>query len=365
MHIDLGVASYEVQIGSNLIRGLVTDLLKDQTNNVIIIDESVTGFFRSNCKDFDQLNVIELTAGKESKSIFSLTKIFSALEQINLSRSGEIIAIGGGVIGDIAGLAASLWYRGCGLIHVPTTLLASVDSCVGGKTAVNFNGTINAIGSYYHPSKIIIDINLLKKLPTRELKSGLAEVIKYSILGNNNITTMLNNHSYDEIVRFDNLKKLINFCLLQKNEFVVGDVREENKRLFLNFGHTIGHAFEINSVVDGREQLRHGEGVALGMIAISKVAVEVGLLPETEFQKIQNLIKKFGLPTTVHPELFACNRDLLIEKCITSTFKDKKRTSEGLRLILPTSSIGECKIYFTKSEELIRTGIDFVFEDEK
>ena len=109
--------------------------------------------------------------------------------------------------------------------------------------------------------------------------------------------------------------------------------------------------------------MRHGEGVALGMIAISKIAMEVGLLCQAEFNKIQNLIRKFGLPTTVHPELFACNRDLLVDKCVTSTFKDKKRTPEGLRLILPTGSGKECKMYHTNSEDLIRTGIDFVLEN--
>lgn len=363
LNVDLGVANYDVQIGSDLIKKLVSDLLEDQSQTVIIIDSAVTNFVRDRCKNFDQLNIIELAAGKESKTFTTLTNIFSKLEQLNLSRNGKIIAIGGGVIGDVAGLAACLWYRGCELVHVPTTLLASVDSCLGGKTAINLDTTINAIGSYYHPSQIIIDTDFLENLPARELKSGLAEVIKYSVLGNEEITKMLNRYNYKEIIHYENLKQLISLCLMQKIKFVVGDVEESNKRLFLNLGHTIGHALEINSIIKGKEMLRHGEGVALGLIAISKIAVKVGVLCQIEFQHIIRLVKKFGLRTNVSSHLFACDRHQLIEKCIESTFKDKKRTPQDLRLILPTSSVGPCKVYSTNSRELIQLGIEYVLEN--
>ena len=363
LNVDLGIANYDVHIGSNLMPALVADLLEDQTQNLVIIDNSVSNFVRNNCKNFEQLNCIELTAGKESKNFITLTNIFSKLEELNFPRNGKIIAIGGGVIGDVAGLAACLWYRGCELVHVPTTLLASVDSCLGGKTAINSNTTINAIGSYYHPSQIIIDIGFLKNLPARELKSGLAEVIKYSILGNIELTKMLGKYDYNDIIDPQNLKTLISLCLRQKVEFVVGDITESNKRLLLNLGHTIGHALEVNSIVNGKEMLRHGEGVALGLIAISKISVEVGLLCQQEFQHIALLLKKFGLRTTVSPTLFACSRDQLIEKCVASTFKDKKRTSEVLRLILPTSRIGPCEIYHTSSRALIQSGIEYILEN--
>ena len=212
LNVDLGIANYDVHIGSNLMPALVADLLEDQTQNLVIIDNAVSNFVRNNCKNFEQLNCIELTAGKESKNFITLTNIFSKLEELNFPRNGKIIAIGGGVIGDVAGLAACLWYRGCELVHVPTTLLASVDSCLGGKTAINSNTTINAIGSYYHPSQIIIDIGFLKNLPERELKSGLAEVIKYSILGNIELTKMLNKYDYNDIIDPQNLKTLISLC---------------------------------------------------------------------------------------------------------------------------------------------------------
>ena len=178
ININLGVASYNVQIGSKLISTLVAELLIDKNQSVVIIDEVVSDLIKNRCENFDELNLIEIKAKKESKTLATLTDIISKIELLNLPRSTKFIAIGGGIIGDIAGLIASLWYRGCELIHVPTTLLAAVDSCIGGKTAINLNTTINAIGTYYHPSKIIIDTDLLKNLPSRELKSGLAEVIK-------------------------------------------------------------------------------------------------------------------------------------------------------------------------------------------
>jgi|TARA_Y100000996_G_scaffold322772_1_gene258836 3-dehydroquinate synthetase len=365
MHVDIGVAEYNIEIGPSLIGPLIRELEEDPDNNLIVIDKAVASHLKKIYDNINGLNVIELTAGKESKTFYALTNIFSTMEKLNIPRSGKIIAIGGGVIGDVAGLAASLWYRGCDLVHVPTTLIASVDSCLGGKTAINFNTTINAIGNYHHPSKIIIDTDLIKNLPDRELKSGLGEVIKYSVLGNSEITKMLNSLKYDEIIKLNNLKKLIELCLKQKAEFVTGDIREQNKRLLLNLGHTIGHALEVNSIVDGNEQLRHGEGVALGIIAISKVAVEVGYLDTQDLEKISALVNKFGLPTLVSPELFACNRDLLIEKCVVSAFKDKKRTTSGLRLILPTSSSGECKIFPTDSKDLLQKGIEFVIENSQ
>ena len=201
-------------------------------------------------------------------------KILSQLDSVNFPRSGTIIAIGGGVIGDICGLAASLWYRGCNLIHVPSTLLAAVDSCVGGKTALNFGKTINAVGTYHHPTKIIISTELLQCLPDREISSGMAEVIKYTVIGNQKLLNLLDETDFANLENDDILKSIIQLSLAQKAEFVSGDIREGGKRLFLNLGHTIGHAIEISSIHKGHEQLRH-EGVALGLIAIAHVSLKL------------------------------------------------------------------------------------------
>ena len=363
--IDLGDVRFKVEIGSDTIIKLFSKLKNKKKEVLIIIDNKIAEIYIKKLKYFCDFNFVIIDGGKENKNFLTLEKIFSKLDNLNFPRCGKIVAIGGGVIGDISGLAASLWYRGCELIHVPTTLLASVDSCVGGKTALNFKSTINAIGTYHHPSRVIIDTKLLLKLPKRELKSGLAEIIKYSILGDKMISQKLIDLEMSNFFNLNNLNHIIELCLLRKAKFVKWDIKEKNKRLFLNLGHTIGHAFEINSIINGKEQLRHGEGVALGIIAISKISVLVGKLSKTDFQKIIDLIRKFDLPITISPAIFECEREYLITKCLESVFRDKKRTSKFLRLILPTTSSGNCEIFETDSRDLIRSGIEYVVEHSR
>ena len=177
-------------------------------------------------------------------------RVFADLYKKNVSRETTIIAVGGGVIGDLAGFIASCWYRGVNLIHIPTTLLAAVDSCVGRKTAINFRNTVNAVGTYHHPVSILIDTDLLNSLPDREIASGFGEIIKYSTLGANQITKILEEGRDKSLQQ---LSKLISLCLKEKEKLVRGDVKESSNRLFLNFGHTIGHAIEFSTFFNGTE----------------------------------------------------------------------------------------------------------------
>ena len=207
-----------------------------------------------------------MPAQKQNKTFQTVLEIFSMLERASFSRDGVIVAIGGGVIGDIAGFVANCWYRGVKLIHVPTTLLSMVDSCYGGKTAINFRTTINAIGTYHHPSKILIDTCFLDSLPKRDIASGIAEIIKYGLIEANDILDYLSENKLNTITSdFTKLEWLIHKCLKIKHDYVVGDVSEQSKRLALNFGHTIGHAVETASQNSGQENLRHGEAVAIGI----------------------------------------------------------------------------------------------------
>ena len=160
---------------------------------------------------------------------------------------------------------------------MPTTLLSAVDSCLGGKTAINFRHTVNAIGTYHHPTSILVDTNLLSTLPKREISSGFGEIVKYSVLGSNEITNILEKGKASSL---ENLGKLIGLCLKRKEKFVRGDIKESSNRLFLNFGHTIGHAIEFSTIFNGAETLRHGEGVALGMVAIFKICINLGMLAD-------------------------------------------------------------------------------------
>lgn len=364
MEIDLIEATYPVAIGPGEIENYFKQLVSQNNQNIIIVDEQIYSSIVELAPSISLLNssnIIKIGARKESKTVLALVSILERFETINLPRTGTVVALGGGVIGDIAGLAASLWYRGCNLVHIPSTLLSAVDSCVGGKTAINFGKTINAIGSYYHPTKIIIDTKLLQKLPTREWSSGMAEVIKYTVLGNARLSDIVAKSDVSIVSKEKSLTEIITLSLKQKAHYVRGDIKEGSKRLFLNLGHTMGHAFEINTVINGSEKLRHGEGVALGLMAVSHIAYKLGKLELQGLKNISNLLKRFNLPIDMAPEEeFGMPSGHFIKNCVDSTFRDKKRTESHLRLILPVNFGDSCEIYETDSRELIRFGIESV-----
>ena len=352
--IDLGLAEYDVRIADDIFQNLDTHLseLKRGGSTVFIVDSLIMeryfpdgSLMRSNL-DF---HFYKLPGKKNNKSFYSAMKVFEYLEAKNISRDATIVAIGGGVVGDLAGFVASCWYRGVDLIHIPTTLLSAVDSCVGGKTAINFRKTVNAVGSYHHPKAILIDTKVLSELPDREISSGYGEIVKYAMLGSSEILAVL----LDENRNFSNsASELIRLSLKEKEKFVTGDVKEASNRLFLNFGHTVGHAIEFSTIFNGEESLRHGEGVALGMIAVFRAAIRLGYLAENDLQLLKELLKKFELPITFSSNDLGAPRELLVEKVIELSFKDKKRTKSDLRLIL-LNGIGKPFIYETSDRDLI------------
>lgn len=365
MIVDLLEAEYPVHIGDDAFNKFLAEFNQEKFVGVIVVDKAVHKILKSKYPEYGKISVdfiITLTAGKPSKTFMALNHILSKMEKLNVPRQGTIVAIGGGVIGDVAGLAASLWYRGCNLVHVPTTLLSAVDSCLGGKTAINFNQTINAIGSYYHPTSIFIDTGLLIDLPVRELRSGMAEVVKYCVLGNEELLNLVQGHQWDILPETSLLNQIIELSLKQKANYVTGDIKESDKRLFLNLGHTIGHAIEVNSIVNGTEQLRHGEGVAIGLAAITKIALEVGKIDAAAADQIRSLIAHVNLPLDVSAKLLNDDQEDLIQKCITSAFRDKKRTKDELRLILPNSP-HSCELYKTSSRPLIEVGVRQVIKE--
>jgi 3-dehydroquinate synthase len=301
-----------------------------------------------------------ITGGKDSKTISSVLKIFNVLEDENFSRDSLMIGIGGGVIGDMAGFAAGCWYRGMKLIHVPTTLLSAVDSCVGGKTAINLNDTVNAIGSYHHPIEILIDTNMIRALPNREISSGIGEVIKYAVIHSENIRDALEKKNYQEVL--SDIDWFIIESLKNKEYFVRGDINEGHKRLYLNFGHTLGHAIEFATILDGEETLRHGEAVALGMLAIFRISVELGYLEESQITWLKEILKKFNLPTNYKASNLEMNKDSLLDICMTLVLKDKKRKFDGLRLIILTKDRVPA-IHETNDMELLRHGFKEIICD--
>ena len=286
-----------------------------------------------------------MNAGKGNKNFNELLKIYAILEENNLARDSTILAVGGGVIGDLAGFIASTWYRGMNLVHIPTTLMAMVDSSVGGKVAVNYRHTINAIGNYHHPIFILMDLDLIYTLPDRDYISGIAEVIKCAIISDKdlysylemNVSSILNREEKDVIYFISKAIKI-------KISHVLGDVREGGKRLLLNYGHTLGHAIEISTEKNNREQYRHGEGVSIGIIAAAHIATKYLKISENIEKSYLELLKSYGLPTFVDTKMLEINRDFLFKKCIQNVKKDKKRIGDNLRLIL-SENIGKSSVY--------------------
>ena len=280
MPVSLDNQDYDIEIGRDILSN-IHKKLSEYTNNqkVIIISDS---FFKDTlCNDISQLltnNGFECTeyymdAGKENKNFNEVLKIFGILEENDFARDSTLIALGGGVVGDLAGFVASTWLRGMNLVHIPTTLLAMVDSSIGGKVAINFRKTINGIGNYYHPIFNLIDLNLIDTLSDRDLKSGLAEVIKCAIIDDDNLYEFLKDNSNHILQRKEKyIVKCIEDSINIKIKYVQGDVREGNKRLHLNYGHTLGHSIEISTEKNHKEQLRHGEGVSIGTVCVAYIA---------------------------------------------------------------------------------------------
>ena len=354
--IDLQEARYPVMVSERIILDLKAALneLDVEQNFYFIFDEFVLDNLlpESVIEDPFYSNRTVIPARKNNKTFYAAMRVFADLEAKNISRDVTVVAVGGGVIGDLSGFVASCWYRGVNLIHVPTTLLAAVDSCVGGKTALNFKSTVNAVGTYHHPCAIMIDTSLLLGLPNREVSSGFGEIIKYAALGEQEVETLLSSSNIDHA----SLAKLIGLSLKCKERFVIGDVKEGAKRLFLNFGHTIGHAVEFSTVFNGEEQLRHGEGVSLGMIAIFHISIELGLLCYEELERLVLMIQRFSLPTVFHASQVGLSREELILRVTNLAFKDKKRTREKLRLVV-LNGWGNPEIYETPDRELIAHGV--------
>ena len=357
-NIDLEDANYPVHISMDFISDL-TALLLEKTKTVscyCIVDEFVLekyDLYQKIKSISDRAYIFRVASGKTSKSMQTALKIFQDLNEKNISRDSTIVAIGGGVVGDMAGYIASCWYRGTDLVHFPTTLLAAVDSCVGGKTAINFRDTVNAIGTYHHPSAIYIDAKLLTELPPREIASGFGEIIKYSLLAGGEIAQILeqtDNKSAEALAR------LVGLCLKEKERFVRGDVKESNARLFLNFGHTIGHAIEFSTTYEGYETLRHGEAVALGMLAVLRISVSLGILDESHLINLKMLLIKYNLPINYDANLLNISSEALSQKVVDLTFKDKKRKQDYLRLIL-LKDTGAPIHYKTSDRELINIGV--------
>jgi 3-dehydroquinate synthase len=354
VHVNLGPRSYDIEIGSgNLARVTqFVDVELDDAHAVIITDANVDDLYaepvaNALAEQGCEVDLLIIDAGEHSKSIEVAAELWDRMLEEGTDRKSTIVAVGGGVVGDLAGFVAATFARGLAFVQVPTTLLAQVDSSVGGKVGINLPGAKNMIGSFWQPRGVLIDVAVLQSLPEREFSAGMAEVVKYGVIQDAEFFAYLERH-IDAINARDAgvLTHLVQRCCRLKADVVEQDEREETGlRAILNYGHTFGHALEAAT---GYEQLLHGEGVAIGMLCASRLAELLGRVDANFTKRQQDLLESFGLPTTL-PEV---SHDELIELM----YHDKKVERGKLRFVLP-SRLGHVEVVRDVSSDDIRTAL--------
>ncbi|MDP2754282.1 MAG: 3-dehydroquinate synthase [Nitrospirota bacterium] len=348
VRVELGERSYDICMGSDILDGLGDNLkmfglspkigLVSNPTVFSLYGKCISGSIKK--AGFDLITVI-IPDGEEYKDLIWLQHIYNELLKNKLDRASALVALGGGVIGDITGFAASTYMRGISYVQIPTTLLAQVDSSVGGKTGVNHKLGKNMIGTFWQPRLVWIDAETLKTLPKRELLAGIAEVIKYGVIQDKELFDFLEVNR-DKILNLDKdaLTHIIKRSCEIKAEVVSKDEREAGLRAILNYGHTIGHAIE--TVTEYKKYL-HGEAVAIGMCIEARLSQMLNFIDRDQVFRIRGLIDSYGLPSQVPA-------DLDLNSMFSSIQLDKKAVAGELKFILP-EKIGSVRIHKGASEK--------------
>jgi 3-dehydroquinate synthase len=307
VQVGLGSRSYDIKVGRGLLGRLGPETAaclggkSEGRLAVVVSSPEIAGLYGGiaaeslNAAGFRTESVL-VPAGEQSKSLDSVQELYTALHALSADRRTVVIALGGGVIGDLAGFAAATYTRGLEFVQVPTTLLAQVDSSVGGKTGVNFGAAKNLIGAFYQPRLVLIDPDTLATLPMRERLSGLAEVIKYGIIGDKDFFALLERETAGLLdLTSPHLESVLAHSCAMKARIVEQDEREDGLRAVLNFGHTVGHALEA---VTHYQTYTHGEAIALGMVSAALIGEEIGITPAADTERMTALLKAAGF--TVH-----------------------------------------------------------------
>jgi 3-dehydroquinate synthase len=331
--VQLENRSYAIKIAPGLLQKLGGECVRLKLGDrcAIITDTNTGKKFAKSA--YDSLakagffpTLITIPAGEKSKSLKCVQYCYDQLAAQRLERKSFIVALGGGVVGDLAGFVAATYLRGIPFVQIPTTLLAQVDSSVGGKTGVNLRAGKNLVGAFYQPRLVLCDLDTLKTLPEREFRAGLAEVIKYGIIFDAKMFAQLE-HDLPKILKRDSkiLSQVIARCCEIKAEVVSQDEMESGLRAILNFGHTIGHAIENSS---GYGKFLHGEAISIGQVAAAKLSQKILGLPQRDVERIKNLFQRAGLPTQI--QLNSNQR----KKLFAAMLLDKKVSGGEIRFVL-------------------------------
>ena len=355
--VDLDANSYDVYIGSGLLYRLIDFLPVEISGKsaFILSDHHVCNYAES-IRDMMAQNgavkseIMYLQGGEKSKSFEEVEKILGWLLGSGIARDSVIFAVGGGVVGDVGGFCASIVMRGVRYIHVPTTLLAQVDSSVGGKTGINTRYGKNLVGSFYQPSAVIADIETLRTLPRRELLAGYAEIVKYGLINNASFFGWLEKNGKRVCALEDDaVSYAVETSVKSKALIVQADEKEKGARALLNLGHTFGHALETSAGYDGR--LLHGEAVAIGIVMAFDLSSRMGVCPREDYERVEQHFLESGLPTRasfIDPALGGS-----IDSLLEIMAHDKKAASGKLKFIL-VCGIGEAFISGDAPENLVR-----------
>ncbi len=335
LKVALGKRSYDIHIGAGLmptIAGLESAWLAAE-KIAVITDENVAELHLKSLLHAlgrADVHVIVLPAGEASKSFAVLETVLEDLLEAGFSRSDTLIAFGGGVIGDLTGLVAALLKRGCAFVQIPTTLLAQVDSSVGGKTAINTKAGKNMVGSFYQPASVIIDTDILSTLDNRQMKAGYAEILKYGLIDKPDFFNWLETHG-ERVIDGEAtaLRHAITTSCAAKADIVARDERESGERALLNLGHTFAHALEAAGGYDGR--ILHGEAVSAGLLMAYEFSQCLGLCPGQDVKRVRKHIELMAMPTqkTLLANLKTPAQDLL-----SFMSRDKKNTGSKITMIL-------------------------------
>lgn len=338
LEVDLGVNSYDILIGKGLIDEIGLHINSVGGKVFIITDSNVAPLYLDRVSNsikkrgFSVASIV-LNAGESTKVFNTMPRIFSSMLAFKITRSDLVITLGGGVVGDLGGFVAATYLRGVDFVQVPTSLLAQVDSSVGGKVAVDLPEGKNLVGAFYQPKKVIIDTDTLKTLTDKYYKDGMAEVIKYGCIKDKNLFEKLENiQSREEL--FDNIDDIVYTCCNIKRKVVEVDEKDTGERILLNFGHTYGHAVEKAYNFSGYS---HGEAVAIGMYYITCISERLGQTEKGTAERIKNILVNYGLP-------FEC--ELTESSLINLIGNDKKNFGNTLKVVL-LEKIGKAVEYST------------------
>jgi 3-dehydroquinate synthase len=356
VHVPLGNRSYNIKIAPGLIDRVGSECarLKLASRCAIVTDTNVgkryaRAVFNSLAAAGFAPSLTIVQPGETAKSLKTVQSCYDQLAAQRLERESFIVALGGGVVGDLTGFLAATYLRGIAFVQVPTTLLSQVDSSVGGKVGVNLKAGKNLVGAFYQPKLVLCDLNALKTLPEREFRAGFAEVIKYGILYDAKLFAQLERH-LPKILRRDQavLSPVIARCCEIKAEVVGKDETEGGLRAILNFGHTIGHAIEN---ISGYGTYLHGEAISIGQVAAAKLSRKILGLPERDVERIENLFRNAGLPVQIG--LDSRKR----QKLLDAMRLDKKVSGGEIKFVL-AEKIGKVGWNQRVPENLIRGVLD-------